>query len=123
MSATNPPKAILGLSSLYWIIKGGLAGALILAGIVLTICKCKNRKPQHEAPEGNNIFIQNNTQLGQSAPRHWSLSSRRKRNKPANEITLDDFPKFNEKQEATLKEIEGALTLDEQQALIERSSC
>ena len=102
---------------------GGFAEALILAGIVLTICKCKNRKPQHEAPEGNNIFIQNNTQLGQSVPRHWSLSSRRKRNKPANEIALDDFPEFNKKQEAALKEMEGALTLYEQQALTEGNPC
>ena len=63
-----------------------------------------------------------NTQLGQSVPRQWSLSTRRKKNRSTNEIVLEEFPGFSKKKEATFEEMEGVLKLDEQRALTDGNS-
>ena len=114
------PNTTLGLSTFYWIIIGIASGTLILITTIFSICKyrsCNTVATQPTVPAGGNTFIQNNTQLGQSVPRPWSLSSRRKKNRSNNEVILEEFPGFGEKKETRFEELEGVLTLDEQRAL------
>ena len=123
----SSPHTTLGLSTFYWVLIGSASGTLILVGTIFGVCGCRNfstgngQNPSG-APSGCNTIIQNDIQLGHSVPRPWSLSSRRKKNRSNNEIAMEDFPGFSGKNESRFKELEGVLTMDEQQALTEKES-
>ena len=53
---------------------------------------------------GATTFIQNNTIVGsqsdiQSVPKGWFINSMRRKKKELNEVSLDEYPEFNELKE------------------------
>ena len=112
------PSTTLGLSTFYWIIIGAASGAAILFIIIFCIVFSTGKEQTSSgAPAGGQTFIQNNTNLGLSVPRPWSLASMKKKNKTNNEIILEEYPGFTGKKENKFEELEGVMTLDEQRAL------
>ena len=96
-SFVSPPSTTLGLSTFYWVLIGAASGSLILIAAIFGACgyKIRNNRKDPESSgkqSGGNTFIQNDIQIGNSAPRSWYSSARRKKNKPNNEIILEEYP-------------------------------
>ena len=121
----SPPQTTLGLSMFYWILIGAVSGSLVLVATIAGACGYKirnNRKDTDSAgkPSGGNTFIQNDIQIGNPASRPWYSSSRRKKNRSNNAMILEEYPGYNGRTENRCKELEGVLTMEEQQALDEK---
>ena len=123
----NPPSTTLGLSTFYWVLIGAASGSLILVATIFGACGYKirnNRKDPRPSgvPSGGNTFIQNDIRIGNPASRPWYLSSKRKKNRSNNAIDLEEYPGFSGRTENKCKELEGVLTMEEQQALDEKEA-
>ena len=122
----SPPNTTLGLSSFYWILIGAVSGSLVLIAIIAGICGYKiriNRKSSNtdDKPLGGNTFIQNDIQIGNPSTKSWYSSTRRKKNKN-NAMILEEYPEYSGRTENRCKELEGVLTMEEQQALEEKEA-
>ena len=111
----------------YWVLIGAVSCSLVLVATIAAACGYKirnNRKNLESAgkPSGGNTFIQNDIQIGNPATRPWYSSARRKKNRSNNAMILEEYPEVNGKTENRCKELEGVLTMEEQQALDEKEA-
>ena len=116
----SQPSTTLGLSTFYWVIIGSVSGSLILIATLSGICgykmhSGKNAFNSPNKPSGGNTFIRNEIQVNPESKFKF-CSIRRKKN---NDMRLEEVPIRSE----NIKELEGVLTLGEQQALEEKESC
>ena len=119
-SFASRPSTTLGLSTFYWVIIGSVSGSLILIATISGICgykmhSGKNASDSPRKPSGGNTFIRNDIQIRNPDSKFWFSSIKRKKN---NAMPLEELPVQNER----IKELEGVLTLGEQQALEEKES-
>merc|ERR1712030_100210 len=109
-----------GLSTFYWVLIGSVSGCLVLIATISGTCgyKIHSGRNASESPRksaGGNTFIKNDIQIRNPESKSWFNSIKRKKN---NAMMLEEYPV----QSARIKELEGVLTMEEQQALEEKES-
>ena len=124
-SFVSPPSTTLGLSTFYWVLIGATSGSLVLIAAIIGACGYKLRNSKGDPGSsgkhsGGNTFIQNDIQINNPATKSWYSSARWKKNKPNNEIILEEHPGNSERPSYRCKELEWVLTMEEQQALDEK---
>ena len=109
-----------------WVLIGAVSGSLILIATISGFCgyKIRNGKSATESPRkssGGNTFVHNDIQINNPESKFRFGSIKRKKN---NAIRLEEIPELEDIQVQTtrIKELEGVLTLGEQQALEAKES-
>ena len=110
------PSTTLGLSTFYWVLIGSVSGSLVLIATISGVCgyrihSGRNASESSKQTSGGNTFIRNDIQVHPES-KFWFSSTRRKKNRANNDMTLEDYPV-----QSKFKELEGVLTQEEQQAL------
>ena len=126
-SFVSPPSTTLGLSTFYWVLIGAVSGSLVLIATIAGVCGYKihngrNTSESSKKTSGGNTFIQNDIQISNPESKFWYSSTRRKKNKSNNAMVLEDYPVQSARIENKCKELEGVLTMEEQQALEEKEA-
>ena len=118
----SPPSTTLGLSTFYWVLIGSVSGRLVLIATISGVCgyrihSGRNTSESSKQTSGGNTFIRNDIQISNPESKFWFSSTRRKKN---NAMILEEYPVQSARVENKFKELEGVLTMEEQQALEEK---